>query len=443
MQNNICKILSAENLQRIAVDNKFYKRSSKMLPATFFDILLHSASVNGKYSLAQFSGEAALTYGTSITKQAFDARFDDTAVSFAKGVLDQVIANQIKIPLEPRFLEKFKSIKVKDSTRYDLPNCLKEHFPGFGGKITSEAGISIQYESDLKNSWLHDLDITSAKKNDITDAKEKTSDIEKGDLIIRDLGYFSSKILKAIIEKEAFFLSRLKSKITVFDENQEEFSFKKIYAKMVESKMIRYHMQATIGEKEKVPVRLLIELMPEEIYQERIRKMEKENKKRKQKTSDEYKVRAHFNLMVTNVPAEDLPEENIYMLYKTRWQIELIFKTWKSVMGINKIHPMKYHRLLCLLYAKLTLFLINNQITGLFARKLYNRKEKRILSVFKCLKTLFLYFNKTRKLLTENRYHLRSYIQDMIKLLSKNHWLEKRKNKVGFLELIDLFCCKS
>lgn len=440
MQNNICKILSAENLQQIAVSSKFYKRSSKMLPAKFFDILMHSASVNTTYSLARFSGEAALTYGVSISKQAFDARFDKTAVSFVKGVLDQVIANQIKLPIEASFLEKFKSIKLKDSTRFDIPNCLKEHFPGFGGKVTSEAGISIQCELDLKNNCIHELDITSAKKNDVTDAKEKINDIEKGDLIIRDLGYFSSKILKSIIEKKAFFLSRLKSKMTVFDKNQEELSFKKIYNKMIESQMTRYHLQATIGEKEKVPVRLMIELMPDEIYQERIRKMEKENKKRKQKTSDEYKIRAHFNLMVTNIPEKDLPAENIYMLYKIRWQIELMFKTWKSVMGINQIHPMKYHRLLCLLYAKLTLFLINNQITGLFARKFYNRKEKKILSINKCMNTLSLYFSKTRKLITEKPLHLNGYIHDINNLLAKNHWLEKRKNKVSFLELIDIFC---
>lgn len=413
-----------------------------MLPSTFFDILLQSASVNWPFSLARFSGEAALTHDISITKQAFDDRFDETAVSFVKGVLDEVMANQIDTPLDPHYLEKFKKVKIKDSTRFDLPKRLKEYFPGFGGKITSEAGATVQYEFDLKTRRLHDLGITSALKNDIQDAKEKSDDIEQGDLIIRDLGYFSSKVINAINEKKAFFLSRMKTIMDVFDENHQEVSFKKMYNQMVKSNKTRHHMHVTIGNKERIPVRLLIEMVPEETYQKRIRKREYESRRKGWRITEEFKARAHFTLMITNVPEEDLPAENIYKLYKTRWQIELIFKVWKSVMGVDKIHPMKYHRLMCLLYAKFILFLVNSQVIEVFARAFYN-KEKKLLSIDKSLKTLHIYFNKTRGILILNRFKLKNYIQDVCKLLSKNHWLEKRKNKIGFSEIFTLFNCCS
>jgi hypothetical protein len=413
-----------------------------MLPSTFLDILLQSASVNGQFSLARFSGEAALTHDLSITKQAFDYRFDDTAVSFVKGVLDEVISNQIDTPLDPKFLEKFKKVKIKDATRFDLPNRLKDYFPGFGGKLTSEAGATVQYEFDLKTRSLYDLDITSALKNDIQDAKEKSEDIEQGDLIIRDLGYFSSKVINDIIEKKAFFLSRMKTIMDVFDENNQQVSFKNMYEHMVEYNKTRYNMNANIGNKERIPVRMLIEMVPEETYQERIRKREYESRKKGNKITGEFKARAHFTIMITNVPEEDLPVENIYKLYKTRWQVELIFKVWKSIMGVDKIHPMKYHRLMCLLYAKFILFLINSQVIELFARTFYS-KQKKLLSIDKSLKTLQIYFQMTRGILILNRLKLKNYIQDLSRLLSKNHWLEKRKNKIGFLEIFTLFNCKS
>lgn len=401
---------------------------------------MQSASVNGQYSLARFCGEAALVHDVSITKQAFDDRFDDTAVSFVKGVLNEVMANQIEAPLDPYFLEKFKKVKIKDATRFDLPKRLKEYFPGFGGKLTSEAGATVQYEFDLKTRSLHDLDITPALKNDIQDAKEKSDGIEQDDLIIRDLGYFSSKVISVIIEKKAFFLSRLKTMMDVFDENHQEVSFKKMYDHMVKYNKTRHHMHATIGNKERIPVRLLIEMIPEETYQERIRKREYESRKKGWKITDEFKARAHFTMMITNVPEEDLPVENIYKLYKTRWQIELIFKVWKSIMGINKIHPMKYHRLMCLLYAKFILFLVNSQVIELFARTFYS-KEKKLLSIDKSLKTLQIYFDKTRRILTLNRFKLKNYVLDLYRLLSQNHWLEKRRNKIGFLEIFTLFNC--
>jgi hypothetical protein len=413
-----------------------------MLPSTFFDILLYGASVNGQFSLGQFSCEASLSHEVSVTKQAFDDRFDDTAVSFVKEVLSEVLSNQIETPLDDRFLDKFKKVKIKDATRFDLPKRLKEYFPGFGGKVTSEAGVAIQYEFDLKTRKLYDLDITSALKTDIQDAKDKSGDIEKGDLIIRDLGYFSSKVVNAIIQKGAFFLSRLRTIMCVFDQNQKEICFKKLYDRMVKDNKTRHIMQATIGDKERIPVRLFIDMIPEEVYQQRIRKREKECRKKGYKMTEEFKARARFTLMITNVPEEDLPVENIYALYRTRWQIELIFKTWKSIMGISNIQPMKYHRLMCLLYTKFILFLVNSQVTGLFAKKMYEQKQK-LLSMNKSLKTLQIYFGKTRELLTTHRLSLTEYIEKIDKLLSKNHWLEKRNNKVGFEGIFNIFICKS
>jgi len=155
-----------EKLQRKAVECGFYKRSSKLLPAKFFDLLLHSASINGQFSLSKFSCEAAVSSGISITKQALDGRFDQTAVSFVKSVLEDQLNNQIGQTLEADFLKKFGRVRIKDSTRFDLPDRLKDKFPGFGGKITSEAGTSIQYEFDIKNGKMLDLDITSVKRTD-------------------------------------------------------------------------------------------------------------------------------------------------------------------------------------------------------------------------------------------------------------------------------------
>ena len=436
------KNYTPEKLQQTAVNCGFYKRSSKLLPFKFFDLLLHSASINGQFSLSQFSCEAAVSSGISITKQALDRRFDETAVSFVKKVLEDQLNNQIGKTLDPDFLKNFARIRIKDSTRFDLPERLKDKFPGFGGKITSEAGTSIQYEFDIKNGKMLDLDITSARRTDYQDAQEKVSDVKKGDLVIRDLGYFSSNVLKQIMVQKAFFLSRLRMKMLVYDEDLNEISFSKLYTRMTKNNFAHTEMKVFIGQKEKIPVRLIIDIIPDEVYQKRLRIMEKENKKKGYKTSDEYKIRARFNLLVTNVQIEDLPSEKVYILYKTRWQIELIFKTWKSVCGINKIHPMSYYRLMCLLYAKFILILINNQILNLL-QHLFYKKNKILLSRSKCFNTMINYFYKTREALKSPKRKIGKYLHEIATLLSKNHWLEQRKDRVNYLEIIELFVCIS
>lgn len=400
--------------------------------------MLYTASINGKCSLDQASCEIAESFGISISKQGLDDRYDATAMVFIRSIFEEQLSKQIDGSIDSRYLKDFTRVRIKDSTRFDLPERLKTYFCGYGGKVTSEAAACIQYEFDVKSCKTLDIDFTPARKTDYQDAREKIEDIEKGDLIIRDLGYFNTGVFKKIIDKDAFFISRLHSKILVFDQNEKEIYFSKLYNKMIREKRSHLDTKVFIGNEEKLPVRLIIDIMPEEIYQARIRKAEKEAKKKGYQVSNEFKARARFNLLITNIPQENMSGNHIYKLYKIRWQIELIFKSWKSTCGIDKIHPMKYHRLMCLFYAKFLLILINYQIINLFHRVLYNTYGK-LLSKDKCLKTLTNYFYKIRRILVNPHLKTALFLQSIACLLSKNHWLEKRKNRLNYSEIFNLY----
>jgi len=143
LTNGLRKVFSFENLQSTASECLFYRRSSKLLPAIFIDLLLKAAGTNGTCSLSQLSNEAMAAHGISVSKQAIDDRFDDTAVSFVKKIVGQAIAAQVSPLSDTAFMSRFGRVLIKDSTRFDLPSRLKGHFPGFGGKVTSEAGMAI------------------------------------------------------------------------------------------------------------------------------------------------------------------------------------------------------------------------------------------------------------------------------------------------------------
>ncbi len=53
---------------------------------------------------------------------------------------------------------------------------------------------------------------------------------------------------------------------------------------------------------------------------------------------------------MTNIPMEWIPKEKIYDLYSLRWQIELLFKIWKSWFRIHRCKSIKQERLECHLY---------------------------------------------------------------------------------------------
>ena len=132
----------------------------------------------------------------------------------------------------------------------------------------------------MKTGKFLDLTITEAVRNDQQDAKETAGNICKND---------------------------------------------KLYSFMTKNRIERLEMQVFIGSTEKEQVTLVIELVPEQIYQERLHRKEKEEKKKGRKTRDKTKFLLHFNLFVTNVDSEILPREKVLPLYRFRWQVERVY----------------------------------------------------------------------------------------------------------------------
>ena len=405
----------------------------------FFNTLLYCASRSETCSLSQASTRVKDKINVSISKQGIDNRFNKGSVAFVKSIFKDCLENEFHKVIVPDFFAAFNRVLVKDATRFVVPERLKEYLKGTGSK----AGVGIQYEYDIKNGRTTDLTITDAKRCDLIDAKETISKVLPGDLIIRDLGYFILSLFSEIKKKKAFFLSRLNVKCYVFKEHEETaISFKELHSQMTQTKNSLVELSVTVGSKERLPVRLIVQLVPDEIYEQRIRKIEKENSKKGFKTSDYYKMRCKFNLFITNAEEKDLPKEAVYKAYKIRWQIELMFKHWKSTCKIHNLQPMKYERFICLLHAKLILIIINLQVIRNF-QGYYFQSENKLLSEDKCFKTLTKGFERMLQILKQESAKSISELNKIAELFSKEHWKEKRKERVNYIEIIELFTCVS
>lgn len=409
-----------------------------MLPSQFFDILLYNAAYARQCSLSQSSNEIFESFGISISKQAYDERFDESAVAFVKSILEEQLSKQLDGTIDLAFLKNFSKVRIKDGTRIELPERLKDYFKGFGGKNASQAGLCIQFEYDLKNSEMLDLAITDSKSSDSKDAKAKVDDIEKGELVIRDLGYFSLEVIEKIIKKEAYVISRLNTSTLVYEQNGEVLSFESLYQRMSKNGISQIEKDVFIGQNSKIPIRLVINIVPDLVYQERIRKIEQYNRRKGFQTTNDYKARSRFNLFVTNIESKDVPSLEVYRLYKLRWQIELNFKIWKSVCGIDKIQPMKYQRFICNLYAKLLIIQINTQFINIVQRQIY-QKCKKLLSKNKCFKSLQIYFERIRNTLLHTPKKLKFLLQNIANMFSRNHWLEKRNKRLNYVDIFELY----
>jgi hypothetical protein len=177
--------------------------------------------------------------------------------------------------------------------------------------------------------------------------------------------------------------------------------------------------------------------MPEKEVARRIRKAEQNNKKKCRKPlSKEYKARASLNLFATNAAPELIPMEKAWSFYRLRWQIELIFKVWKSICNLEKVKKVKKHRLECYIYSKLILIILCWQVLWSTARTLF-LNEKKALSFYKAAKTLLSRkMNELRDMFMARKASNGSFMKDFYDLSRSNHILERRRKEPTSLELL-------
>jgi len=365
-----------------------------------------------------------------------------SSINFIKELIGESLVSQVTTTLDSTDLQLFKRVRIKDSTTFGVQDSLADTYEGYGkgGGKSCKAGISIQYEFDLKTNEILDIDLQPAVARDCTDAVAKKDDILEGDLIIRDLGYYSGKVLEHIRNNGAFIISRLYQTAGVYDLNHNRIDFQKIYYQMKENQLHFQDIDVYIGS-DKQPVRLIIELLPEHIYQKRLNQRNAENKSRGYNTSNEFKGRAHFNLFITNIPRSDCAWNIISKLYRIRWQIELVFKIWKSILNIDKLKKSSNERFIAMLYTKLLWICINWKIIS-DCRNYFYLHHHKLISLTKCFQTMGDNSRNLRSAIANDNL-IDDFLLKIITKLQNGHWIEKRKNRQNIEEIIMLIFCKS
>ena len=367
-------------------------------------------------------------FGIILSKQAVDWRFSELSVKFFKVLLEKVI--KIHIQNNDNFdISNFKRVRIKDSTAFKLPENMKYKYPKGNDKDTTIAQIRIQFEYDIKNGEILDISLHPFKEQDSVDAENTLDNINPDELIMRDLGYVKIGVLRQIEEKEAFFLNRLSYNTYIFEKKNgkyQQVDLGKTYKKMRRNKLNRIVKEVYIGKREKFKTKIIIELLPEKEYQKRILKA-KRNESRKGFThSDGYKAQMGLNIFITNT---EIPVNKIRLLYTLRWQIELMFKIWKSVGEINKLRKMKTERFETYLFAKLLWIALNWQIMRRITVYYFNEKDI-FISPYKLYKSLKGKIMKFRAAIFEGLENVIEFMNVLFEISSRFHKSEKKKHSV-------------
>ena len=422
----------------MAKKSGFIVREREVSGLSFLTSLMFNIQSQQNTSLIDHVDDFNVHFGIQISKQALHDKFNEKTVNYLKEVLKLQLSNQFEIEENIELKSLFTAVRIKDSSKFSLPTDYKKQYPAFGNFGKDNGIMNIQYEYDLlTGNWLS-IDLTSIKINDQQNSKLTANEIKKGELSIRDLGYISPTYLETVIKNEASFLNRLPSQINTYDEKEELIDWKRIDAKFNKYNLKTLELSVKIYEKNKIPCRLIIEKVSDEEYAKRLKKAEERAKSFKVGVSDEHKLRCRYNTFITNVPQKDLTFAKIRKTYYLRWQIELVFKTWKSFFEIHKVKRVKKERMECQLLAKLIWILLNWRLFQACNNHLKRTQTDVGMSTIKFFKRC-LKFSQTLRNVIMRKLSVEDWLKNDFLPLIDNAFCEAPKNKATHYETFSDF----
>lgn len=225
----------------------------------------------------------------------------------------------------------FGKVLLQDSTTLRLPQFLADLFPGSVVNGVQKAIARLQAVIDIKKMQFVGFKLGAYIENDQSASKDILAVAQKGDLVIRDMGYFATAVFEDMISKGVFLLSRLRYGVNLFDKNGKCIDLKKL---LRQKKVVDQWVY--VGDKKKIWVRLIMIPMPAPLAAERIRKAKYHHDKRF-KYSNEYFQWLRYSSYITTVEKETWTTREVAKVYKLRWQIEIIFKSWKSGFSLQTV----------------------------------------------------------------------------------------------------------
>ncbi len=365
-------IFEVNRLDGLARKTRFVERSTSQISGHMFlklNVLFDSN--NKESSLNDMCDFLEDHFQVRIKKQSLDERFNQTGVAFMKECFYEVFSKTMLgggLQCRNHF---FSHIYLSDSTAFKLPSALKELYKGTG----TASGLKIFYSFDLAQGTCTYLDYQAACVNDCDALPELEKEITKGALYIKDLGFWSGNNLEHIHQNGAYFVSRYKTGTNVFgrEKNTDQLVHLQELLPLITSES--YDCEGFIDTKSQIPIRVSIQKVPQEVALARIKKMKHKAATMKREISDRSILFAHYNIYLTNASEEQLPYEVIQSAYRLRWQIELVFKAWKSIFELDKVKKMNANRFECYLLGRLIFILLSTFTQNTFKQYLRNAED--------------------------------------------------------------------
>jgi hypothetical protein len=344
--------------KRIGEETGFSQRETKVNGSVMMQALVFSSLEKADWGYPDLVS-STLNAGVEVTKQGLEQRFTEKSAEMARQVLDAAL--HLVIESEPRalpILERFTGVYIRDSTVIGLPKELEDVWAGGASSHGSSAGVKLHVRLEICSGQLAGPVLAPAREHDQR-SPFQTEALPKGAVRMGDLGFFNLAQFASDAANEVFWFSRYKSGTLLYDQHAQPIP---LLAWLAQQSATRFECPVRLGQKEQLPCRLIVERVPPAVYAKRLENLHDYARKKQVEPTPELIALAEWTLILTNIPVALLSIEEAFVLVHVRWQIELLFRRWKSLFQVDEWRSTKRWRILTELYAKLLAVIIENWI---------------------------------------------------------------------------------
>ncbi len=331
----------------------FVQQTSKLTGALFAQTLVFGWLANPQVSLEGLA-QVAAAVGVALRAQSLDARLTEGAAVFldellARAVQTVIAADPVAIPL----LARFTAVVLLDSSTITLPAALALWWPGCSA---GTAALKLHVRYDLCRGCLSGLVVQEGRISDRSTTMQ-TAPLPAGALRISDLGFFTLGVFAAMTAQGVYWLSRLAPGAAIYTPDGARWDVLDLRAAQGAATV---DLTVTLGVDHRLPGRLLAVRVPEEVVNQRRRRLRADAKRRGKTPSAAQLAWCAWTIVVTSVPPMLLSLREALVLLRARWHIELLFKLWKSHGHIDESRSANPWRVLTEVFAKLLAMVVQH-----------------------------------------------------------------------------------
>ncbi len=334
-------------VDRIARECGFVERKRDITPLALLVACISTLAASQARWLADIQRTFNSFTGNAVAYKPFHNQLSkSTFPEFVRLVLEEALG-QLTMPVLTSVphdkLTMFKDIVIQDGSSMAVKDSLEGHWPGRFRKV-SPAAVELHVTmSGLKDNPVS-ITLTADKESERAEAPAP-AELE-GCLLLEDRGYQARKAFKAIDQQGGSFIVRGTKNIRptilrAYDTNGRP--LRRLEGKRLSWQVLRCNVRD-----------LDIEWGPtNDIYRGRVVVFHRRGKRNK-KT---------FTYLHTNLDRKLFAANEVGQLYRLRWQVELLFKEWKSHANLHRFDTSKAPIAEGLIWVSLLATLLTRAIT--------------------------------------------------------------------------------